>query len=181
MTRTMRIISIITLIVLAAVAITLVWLLYPPRPTVDTADAVLVIAGASDGRHEKGTQLIREGVSDHYVVSNPGGAGDEVGYAHCHGEDRPASAEAIWCMNPVPSSTAGEALTVSSLAESEGWSSLVAVTGRTHARRVQTMLNRCTNLDAVVVPMEIRYGELIPSQIAREIGGYLKFWVTKPC
>lgn len=181
MARTMRFISVISLIVLAAVATMPVWLLYPPRPAVDTADAVLVIAGAPDGRHEKGAQLIQEGVSDHYVVSNPEGEKDEVGYAHCHGEDRPGSAEGIWCMNPVPSSTVGEAMTVSELAESEGWSSLVAVTGRTHARRVQTMLNRCTDLEAVVVPMETRHKDLVPSQIAREIGGYVKFWVTNPC
>ena len=181
MARAMRIISIIVLIVLTVVAMMSVWLLYPPRPAVDTADAVLVIAGAPDGRHERGAELVEEGVSENFVVSNPGGAGDEVGYAHCHGEDRPASAEGFWCMDPVPSSTAGEALTVADLAESEGWSSLVAVTSRTHARRVQTMLNRCTDLDAVVVTVGNRYPDLVPTQIAREIGGYLKFWATNPC
>src|SRR5699024_12657787 len=56
------------------------------------SDAIMVIAGASDGRHELGARLIEDGVSKRFVVSNPSGASDKVGYAHCNGSSRPTSA-----------------------------------------------------------------------------------------
>lgn len=157
------------------------WFLFPPQAEPRESDAVLVIAGASDGRHELGAQLIEEGISENFVVSNPAGARDKVGYAHCHGSSKPESSTAAWCMKSKPVTTTGEALAIDKLAKQEGWGSVIAVTNRPHNHRVRTNLERCTDLDYSVVSIDEVDVTRAPVHIAREIGGYLKFWVTNPC
>ena len=97
------------------------WFLFPPQVEPTKSDAVLVIAGVSDGRHELGAQLIEDGVAENFVVSNSSGPKDEVGYAHCHGNSRPESATETWCMKSDPVTTTGEALAIDQLAKEEGW------------------------------------------------------------
>ena len=81
------------------------WFLFPPQDEPQQADAVLVIAGASDGRHELGAKLIEDGVSENFVVSNSSGPEDKVGYAHCNDDSKPASAAETWCMKSDPVTT----------------------------------------------------------------------------
>ena len=157
------------------------WFLFPPQDEPRQADAVLVIAGASDGRHELGAQLIEDGVSENFVVSNSSGPEDKVGYAHCNGDSKPASATETWCMKSDPVTTTGEALAIDKLAKLEGWTSVTAVTNRPHNRRVRTNLERCTDLEYSVVSIDEVDVTRAPIRIAREIAGYVKFWVTNPC
>lgn len=157
------------------------WFLFPPQNTPQASNAVMVIAGASDGRHELGAQLVNEGKSPNFVVSNPGGGKDRVGSQHCRGEDLPEAAIRVWCMRPNPVTTTGEAMTIAKLAKEQGWTTLTAVTNRPHARRVHTIFERCTNLDVTVVPVDQVDMTQIPYLVAWEIGGYLKYWVSNPC
>lgn len=157
------------------------WLLYPPKEMPVPSDAVMVIAGYSDGRHELGAQLIEDGVSQYFVVSNPSGTKDRVGSAHCRGIDMPEAALETWCLTPDPVTTTGEALTMGKMAETQGWTTATVVTGRMHARRVHTMFEQCANIDVVVkYPDYIRWNR-VPYQIGHEVGGYIKFWLTNPC
>lgn len=158
-----------------------VWFLFPPREVPAPSSAVLVIAGPSDGRHELGAQMVEEGISQQFVVSNPAGARDEVGSAHCRGKDRPESAVETWCMRSDPKTTAGEAMTMNKLAQAEAWETVNAVTNRPHARRVRTIFERCTDLDVTVVPIAQVDIIRMPVHVAREIAGYIKFWLTNPC
>lgn len=157
------------------------WFLFPPQDEPREVDAVLVIAGASDGRHELGAQLIDDGVSENFVVSNSAGARDKAGYSHCNGDARPESAAETWCMKSDPVTTTGEAMAIDKLAKQEGWTSVVAVTNRPHNHRVRTNLERCTDLEYSVVSVDNLNVTRTPYHIAREIGGYVKFWVTNPC
>ena len=157
------------------------WFLIPPRDAPATSDAVLVLAGASDGRHQLGADLVRKGNASNFVISNPGGDGEPIGHSHCAGDKRPESATETWCMNPVPGTTMGEAKTVGSLAQNENWQSLTVVTNRPHTRRVRMTFERCTTLDISVVPIENVDVVRAPVHIAREIAGFIKFWVTDPC
>lgn len=157
------------------------WFLFPSQIEPGESDVVLVFAGASDGRHELGAQLIEDGVSKYYVVSNPSGSRDVVGYAHCNGSSRPRSATETWCMKPDPVTTTGEALAIDKLAKQEGWTSVTAVTNRPHNHRVRTNLERCTDLNYKVISIDDIIVTQAPIHIAREILGYLKFWVTNPC
>src|SRR5690625_4431513 len=65
------------------------WFLFPPRDTPSSHDAILVLAGASDGRHQLGAKLVVEGVASNFVISNPSGDGEPIGYSHCAGDKRP--------------------------------------------------------------------------------------------
>lgn len=157
------------------------WFLFPPQDDPREVHAVLVIAGASDGRHELGAQLIEDGVAENFVVSNSAGARDKVGYSHCNGDARPESAAETWCMKPDPVTTTGEAMAIEKLAEQEGWTSVVAVTDRPHNHRVRTNLERCTDLEYTVISIDGFNITRLPARMVREIGGYIKFLVTNPC
>lgn len=81
--------------------------LFPPRDEADHADVVLVLAGASDRRHKLAAQLIDEGYSQNFVVSNPDGGIERVGSAYWRRSFQPKSADEVLCMKPVPSTTTG--------------------------------------------------------------------------
>lgn len=169
----------VALILVFCLAVT-AWFLYPPTSTPSRADAVLVLAGASDGRHELGARLVEDGVADTLVISNWKGPEDEVGWAYCVGPDRPADVASL-CMEPSPVTTVGEAQTFDELAAEHNWDSVVVVTNRPHTRRVRTVFGQCSTVDATVVFHGWVSKPRILSHVAREIGGYLKFWVTDPC
>lgn len=103
------------------IALIPIWFLFPPKDQIEHTDAVLVLAGASDGRHELATQIVNDGFSDKFVVSNPEGEIEKVGTAYCRGALQPESAEEVWCMEPAPSTTTGEVLTIDELASEQGW------------------------------------------------------------
>lgn len=145
------------------------------------ADAVVILAGASDGRHQLGAELVHAGVSGNFVVSNPSGFEDHVGSAFCRGAKIPVEANAAWCLIPDPVTTTGEALTVGQLAEQQGWKEIVVVTNRPHTHRVRTMFKDCTDLETSVVNIGEIDWRYFHRSLAREIGGYLKYWVNDPC
>lgn len=161
---------------------TVAWFLDPPRQVPAHSDAVMAIAGAPDGRHQRAAQLVDEGVSQNFVVSNPKGKSDTgVSTAFCRGSHRPARAAQVWCLQPEPVTTVGEALKLQELAGEEGWKSVVLVTNRPHSRRVRTIFERCTDLDVSVTSSEWVDTTRIPYHVLREAAGYAKFWVTRPC
>ena len=155
------------------------YFLLPPSPDPQPSDAVVVLGGASDGRHQLGAQLIEEGVADNLVVAVPRGRDDRVGWSYCTGEHTPEAE--TWCLRPSPSTTTGEALDVDELAEQEGWESVTVVTSRPHTHRSQMNFDRCTDLDVTVVHIDNVRWWLVPRDMARETLGALKFWVTDPC
>ena len=157
------------------------WFLFPPRATPTDSDAVLVMAGASDGRHELGAMLVTDGFSENFVVSNSSGTRDKVGSAHCRGDARPESAKETWCLKADPVTTTGEALAIGRLAEAKGWTSVTAVTNRPHTRRVRTNLEQCTDLEVQVVSVEEIDTTRAPVYVVREVAGYIKFWLNDPC
>ncbi|MGP6174928.1 YdcF family protein [Corynebacterium sp. A21] len=157
------------------------WVLLPSQGTPVPSDAVMVIAGSTDGRHQAGAQLIEEGIAQNFVVSNPSGTRDKVGSAHCRGEDRPEAALRNWCLRPEPVTTTGEALTMGELAAEEEWSSATVLTSRIHARRVQAMFRECTNLEVTVVFMDYIWIQSVLDEVLHEVGGHIKLWLTDPC
>src|SRR5699024_11963724 len=53
------------------------WTVYPPNERSENADVVVVIAGASDGRHELGAEIALKYGIKNFVVSNPAGAKED--------------------------------------------------------------------------------------------------------
>ncbi|GGO21976.1 hypothetical protein GCM10010980_23630 [Corynebacterium marinum] len=154
---------------------------FPPEGTPVSSDAVVVLAGSADGRHQLGAQMVDQGDAENFVVSNPRKELDKVGTAHCRGVSRPETATGVWCLEPDPVTTTGEAMAVGELAEKEDWSNITVLTHRPHTRRVQAIFNKCTNLEVVVVPLERIIWTRILYQTSREIAGFAKFWITNPC
>jgi len=72
-------------------------------------------------------------------------------------------------------------MAIDKLAKQEGWTSVTAVTDRPHNRRVRTNLERCTDLYYSVVSIDDFNITSATARIAREIGGYIKFWASNPC
>ncbi|MDO5669160.1 MAG: YdcF family protein [Corynebacterium sp.] len=173
----------VALLVLLVVAVgflaSMVWFLLPPTKQASSSDAVVVLGGASDGRHELGAEFIDDGLADSFVVAVPRGSADRVGWAYCHGEH---TGEAdTWCLDPRPSTTAGEALGVEKLAAEQSWDSVTVVTSRPHTRRTQMVFDRCTDLDVTVAHIDNVRWRYVPRDMARETLGALKFWVRDPC
>lgn len=157
------------------------WTVYPPNERSDNADVVVVIAGASDGRHELGAKIAADYGIENFVVSNPAGARDKVGYSHCQGKDQPEGTT-TWCMDPYPVITSGEARTFHDLAEEQNWESAIMVTSRPHTRRVNYFFNECTNLTEVKVANVRSINEnIIIYQVFHEAAGFIKYWLTDPC
>lgn len=169
----------VVLVLLAGVGGVLL-VLNPPATEPEPADAVVVIAGDEDGRHELAAELIHQGFSRNLVVSNPARERDESGYALCQGQGVPEDTQ-TWCMNPVPRTTTGEAQVFNRLARQEGWESALLVTSPTHHRRVAMNFRQCTDVHVVVLDVAQSHRSVLPRLVLWEIGGFLKFWFTQPC
>lgn len=85
-----------------------------------------------------------------------------------------------WCMQPNPVTTVGEGLTMRELAE-EGWITVTAVTNRPQTRRTRSTFEECTDLNVTVAPVDYVNMTRMIYHVAREIGSYIKFWLTNPC
>lgn len=154
----------------------------PITKTVRPADAVFVIAGSSDGRHELGAALVRAGVAKNFVVSNPRGPADHTGWEYCHRENKHTpGADKIICLTPDPVTTRGEARTINDLAESYGWQRIIVVTNRPHTHRVRLIYQACTPLDVQVLHIKGIHVGLAPYHVLREVLGTAKFLIQRPC
>ncbi|HZK32468.1 MAG TPA: ElyC/SanA/YdcF family protein [Corynebacterium sp.] len=167
-------------LLLAGVAGVVGFFLFPSRSQPDPADVVVVLAGADDGRHALARQLVEEGMAENLVVSNPDGTRDKAGSSLCRGELRPVGVP-TWCLDPVPVTTTGETQTFDHLAGQEGWQTAVVVTNRPHTHRVRMNFSQCTEVEATVVSIDHVVWEYVWLHVLREIGGFVKHWVTSPC
>lgn len=84
-------------------------------------------------------------------------------------------------MKPDPITTAGEAMAFREIAYAEEWSSATVVTGRTHARRVKTIFEHCTDLDVNVISTDVVDRKIVKAQILHELGAFVKFWLRDSC
>lgn len=131
----------------------------PHEDSPSNVDAVVVLSSGED-RRVKGREIVaKSDVSDVLVYSLSNrlrrqidegevavlGAleGKELGSDEIEECDTNFGTYAVLCVYPRPNSTAGEALAVAELAESEGWDSVLIVTERSHLLRARTTFSRC--------------------------------------
>lgn len=169
------------LVMLLLLGCLMAWYLFPGQSRPVRVDVVVVLAGVDDGRHALGAELVKAGVAENLVISNPAGTEDVVGSSYCRGKRAPVEAAGTWCMNPDPVTTIGEALTFGQLAAEQGWSSVAVVTNRPHTRRVRMMFRECTDLDSEVVHIKGVDWAAFPTQMIHEIGGHLKYRLFDSC
>ena len=115
-----------------------------------SADAVVVLAGGEGERGELAIGLMDRDVAPVLVIN--GGnreweAWDELAPL-CEGT---ASGYEVICIMASPDDTAGEARTISTLAEEKGWQSLVLVTSDYHLHRSTIRFESC--FDGEIAPL----------------------------
>lgn len=146
------------------------------RPQVDPvthADAVVVLGGSNhDGRVQRGLELVRSGVADELVLSNPYRDPTTLTARTCRSHEPGVQ---ITCFVPEPSTTQGEAEAIAELAQARGWTSVVVVTAVFHISRARWIIERCydgrlsmTVPDSQPSPLQWIY------QYAYQIGAYAK-------
>ncbi len=133
-TRLVAAIVVGSLVVLAsAIARVLVW---PPSDVPESVDAIVVLGGGDQVRLLTGLALYADGVADALVLS--AGTADDAADHGVHCEDT-----GVFCVEPEPGTTAGEARTVAALAAEQGWSSLAVVTSTYHLSRARMLFGQC--------------------------------------
>jgi uncharacterized SAM-binding protein YcdF (DUF218 family) len=150
-----------------------VFLLQPRADAPVRADAVVMLAGADDGRHLYARDLVEAGYADTLLVSNPGGNSERVARRLCTGIARPADAEVV-CFSPEPRTTWGEAETVAAIARARGWERVLVVTNRPHTLRAGRWMRNATGLDVRMTPIRRVDGAMLPVHLVWEIAGWVK-------
>lgn len=134
MTRVVTAIVVGSLMVVAgATARVFVW---PPSDVPDSVDAIVVLGGGEQVRLRTGLALYADGVADALVLS--AGTADTAADHGVHCEDAD-----VFCVDPEPGTTAGEASTIGALAAGQGWSSLAVVTSTYHLSRARLLFGQC--------------------------------------
>lgn len=121
------------------------------KPQIDElrhADAVLVIGGFDYARYPYGMSLASAGWAPNLVISNPIGPKDPWLHDFC-GKQHPEFT--LYCFNPDPSTTRGEAREFSRLAAEHGWKSAIVVTYRPQISRARFILHKCFPGELIMV------------------------------
>lgn len=144
------------------------------------SDAIVMLAGADDGRHRVARNLLEEGYAPELLVSNPDSAGKKKAAEMCR-------MKATECFAPVPKTTAGEVRAVREAAEEaedsgDGWDSIIVVTNKPHAARAGAFFRRCLedagdgggSITVRVVSIEGLDKSRLPIHVLRETAGFIK-------
>lgn len=116
------------------------WPVYvrPQREQPASADAILVLGGAHDGREALGLRLAREGYAPRVLISNPYEDSPLINRI-CHGG---YSFEVV-CFDPSPRTTRGEGRYLADQARAHGWDRVIVVTFTPHISRARYVLGKC--------------------------------------
>jgi DUF218 domain len=104
------------------------------------ADAVIVLAGAHDGREAYGLGVARQVSARALVLSDEYPADDPVMRRACAG---PRAEVTVICRRAVPATTRGEALLARALAAERHWKRIVVVSWSYHLPRARFIFSQC--------------------------------------
>jgi hypothetical protein len=128
-----------------------------PMDPMQSADAIVVLAGEHDGREDYAIELARDGWAPVVVLSNPYPFDDPLMKRVCEVDD---SIEVL-CPRPAPATTRGEADLTRRLAVERSWTKVIVVTWNFHIRRARLVFRQCfsSNPDSVIMrAVPRRYG-----------------------
>ncbi|MDV6275296.1 YdcF family protein [Rhodococcus erythropolis] len=112
-----------------------------------SADAIVVLGGAHDGREEVGIELMIDGYAPRLIFSNPYGDNDKKMRSICEGSfDFPVD-----CFVPSPSTTEGEGFEIERMANANGWKTVIVVTFVPHISRARHIISQCYQGELVMV------------------------------
>jgi CBS domain-containing protein len=146
------------------------------RPS--TVDAVLVL-GPADERVRDADELVREHDVEALVVSLPEPVEESPETARFCAEDHDYP---VYCIQPEPSTTQGEAVALAALAEEHGWDSVAVLTHRSHLTRAGILVGRCYDGDIRQWRTEEDYGtRMWVYRLVYEAGAWVKMGLTPGC
>jgi uncharacterized SAM-binding protein YcdF (DUF218 family) len=131
--------SLVALLVVAGLSM-YVWLSRSRDDAPQHADAVIVLAGAHDGREKYGLEVARQVSAGTLVLSDPYRPDDAVMRRACAGAHQGVT---VLCERPAPTTTRGEALMARSLASERHWNRIVVVSWRYHLPRARLIFSQC--------------------------------------
>ena len=154
--------------------------LVPASAAPTRADAVVVLAGGSGERIERGIEVVRDGHAEVLLVST--GTGASFGSVDCSDRDGTNPVEVI-CFEPVSDDTRGEARAVAQIAAARQWDKILLVTSTYHLTRATLLFERCS--EAEVIGVQARPDIAIPtwftSVFHEWVGVGLAVTVTTSC
>ncbi|MFQ6393470.1 YdcF family protein [Nocardia sp. KC 131] len=135
-------------VVVIAVLVAALWPVYvdPRVDQPETADAILVLGGAHDGREQLALRLAHEGYAPRVLLSDPYEKSPMINRI-CHGG---YSFEVI-CFDPSPRTTRGEGRELAELARAGNWHRVIVITFTPHISRSRYILERCWDGELLLV------------------------------
>jgi hypothetical protein len=149
-------------------------------PVVDDplpVDAIAVFGG-SGPRLERGRQLIADGFAENFVIvqNNSNSVGNYI--PECFpGGDELAGAN-VFCFDPMPGTTRGEAQELARLATANGWDSMLVIVSTDQVHRAREIVDRCTDADVYVTAVPSWERRVV--RIAYEWGALFKSTFVHP-
>jgi uncharacterized SAM-binding protein YcdF (DUF218 family) len=117
-----------------------VWLGRTHEDPLQHADAVIVLAGAHDGREKYGLEVARQVSASTLVLSDPYRPNDAVMRHACKGVQDGVT---VLCPRPALTTTRGEAMMARSLAAERHWNRIIVVSWRHHLPRARFIFSQC--------------------------------------
>lgn len=165
------IVTVAAVVVVALVGVNLRLFVWPSTHQIEHADAVVVLAGGSGERLDRGLELVRDGVAPTLVAS--------FGPDRLCGSQQPFT---VVCFRPSPDNTRGEAEAIGRMAREHGWTNVVLVTSTSHVTRARLLVERCYSGTLQVAPASPP-ASVLPwmAAIAHEWGGLAEAAVERAC
>lgn len=112
---------------------------FPVTDQLTHADAVFVLGPPSAPRVAYAEKLMQEGYADHLVLSTKPTDSRSPYVAACN-DELPYPVD---CFVAQPNTTQGEAEALKSMAEKNGWNTVIVVTFQSHITRARILMQRC--------------------------------------
>lgn len=128
----------------------------PPLASAGTADAVVVLAGASSERLPVGLELMQDGAAPVLVLSHTNAPGNIYADELC--EDPDQVEHPVLCFAPGVETTRGEARSIARLAAGNGWDEIIVVTSRYHLTRAGYYIGQCSGVQVHKVASDPQLG-----------------------
>ncbi|WP_156171761.1 YdcF family protein [Demequina rhizosphaerae] len=155
---------------------------FPAHDEPRAVDAVYVIGPPTDTRIAMAESMVEDGLADALVVSLAENEALREWFAPATAaceEDRDYD---VYCAQPDPFTTRGEARWIRDLIDEHEWESVAVITYRPHISRTRAIMKRCWDGDFVYLDSgeEPPLGEWI-YQYAYQTGGFVKVLLESGC
>jgi uncharacterized SAM-binding protein YcdF (DUF218 family) len=157
-------------------------IVHPATDRPAPVDAIVVLGPPRvNGRFADAYRLVQQGFSDNLVIS-VATSGDRGWLAACHDGVAGAPAAHVYCFQPAPATTQGEARTVAAMAAQHRWSRVMVITSTYHVSRARMIVQRCYSHTLLMVPARAGIGLTEWTyEYLYQSGAYLKAMLHRAC